>query len=329
VIPLSGDAARRDRTTAAIAGVGAYLMWGFFAPFFKILIDRGVPSMTLLAHRIIWTMVFCALMLALSGRLGDMRTLAKNRAMLRVLAFTSVMIAINWVTFIYAVETHQLSQCALGYYMNPLVSVLLGLVVLGERLGRVQWFCLLLATCGVVLIVLARGQLPWIGLTVAVSFGLYGLMRKMRPVNPLTGLAVETAMLTPLAIAYASWAAVSMPTHFSTSTYGLLMTAGVLTSIPLLLFARAARTLKLSTMGFLQYIAPTVQLSIAVYNGEPFKPGELAGFIPIWGALLIFSTYTALKARHTSDSHPSGSASSALPNQSNPGVVSLADHAKV
>ena len=275
-------------------------MWGFFAPFFKILTDRGVPSMTLLAHRVVWTMLFCVVMLAIFGRLGDMRKLARDRAMLRVLAFTSVMIAINWVTFIYSIETHQLSQSALGYYINPLVSVLLGLIVLGERLNRVQWFCLLLASTGVTLIVIARGQLPWIGLTVAVSFGLYGLMRKMRPVNPLTGLAVETAVLTPLAIVYASWVAVTSPTHFSVGTYGLLVTAGVLTAIPLLLFARAARTLKLSTMGFLQYIAPTVQLSIAVYGGETFKPGELAGFIPIWAALLIFSTYTALKVRQAS-----------------------------
>ena len=285
-----------DKTIGVICGVAAYLCWGFVALYFAVLTDRGVPPMVLLAHRVVWSLLFClALVLILTGGRELVRVFRQPRK-LAALATSSLLIAINWLAFIYAVDTHQLTEAAMGYFIVPLVSVVLGLVVLRERLNAIQWVSVCIATFGVSWIVVAGGKVPWIGLAVAFSFGFYGLVRKLTPVGPIVGLTVETAILTPVAAVYLG-VATDVAT-FSGSTYLLLALAGAITAGLLMLYGRAAQALQLSTLGFLQYIAPTCQLFVALLV-RPEAPHwwALAGFVPIWVALLIFSTESGLRSR--------------------------------
>ena len=279
----------RQRTTGAVAGIGAYLIWGFIAAYFKLLGDRGVAPLPLLAHRVLWSTAFCLLLLVVLRQLGDAAGVLRDRKRLLGLTLSSVMIAINWLTFIYSIEIKQLQQSALGYFMNPLLSVLLAMVFLGERLRPWQWASVALAAAGVTVIVVGHGQVPWIGLAIAVSFAMYGLLRKQIAVRPVVGLTVETALIAPLAFAYLLW-----PTRESTpiagDTYALLSLSGIVTAIPLLLFATAARRLKLSTLGLLQYLAPTCQFLLAtLYYREPVLPVDLIGFVGIWAGLIVFT----------------------------------------
>lgn len=298
-------------TGGLLSGIGAYLIWGFIAIYFKMLTDRGVGAMELLAHRVVWSVGFCALLMIVLGRTREAIGVLRDRKRLLALAASSILIAINWLVFIYSVEKHQLAQSALGYYINPLVSVLLGLIVLRERLRAWQWVSVALGATGVILMVVARGQLPWIGLSVAISFGLYGLVRKLIGVGPIVGLTIETAMLLPLGLAYILWLTPTHATPVPGSTYALLALSGAITAIPLLLFVHAAHNLRLSTLGFLQYIAPTCQFLLAILiQHEPIRLPELLAFIPIWLALMLFSAESALFARkvaraaHSPDNAP-------------------------
>lgn len=285
-------------TGGLLSGVSAYLIWGFIAIYFKMLTDRGVAALELLAHRVVWSVVFCTLLMIVLRRTGEAAGVLRERKRLLALATSSVLIAINWLVFIYSVEKHQLAQSALGYYINPLVSVLLGLVVLRERLRRWQWVSVMLGTIGVVLMVVARGQLPWIGLSVAISFGLYGLVRKLIGVGPIVGLTIETVMLMPLGLAYIAWLTPAHATPIGFGTYALLALSGGITAVPLLLFVHAAHNLRLSTLGFLQYIAPTCQFLLAILiQHEPIKRTELLAFLPIWLALIVFSVEGTLYNR--------------------------------
>lgn len=283
----------RDRAIGAVCGTIAYLCWGVVALYFGLLDDRGVAPLPLLAHRVIWSVVFCLIILAAMRRHRELfRVFADPKRML-ALFLSSILIAINWLAFIYAVSEHRLTEASLGYYILPLVSVVLGLVVLREKLNRVQWLCVTLASIGVVIIVYQGQRVPWIGIAVALSFGFYGLLRKMTPVGPIIGLAVETIILLPVALVYVG--ATEIRASYDPVTYLLLMLAGAITASLLILYARAAQSLKLSTLGFMQYIAPTIQLLVAMY----VRPEEqnLLGFIPIWVALAIFSVHVAIRSR--------------------------------
>lgn len=282
-----------ERTTAAFCGIAAYLGWGFVALYFGILDDRGVAPLALLAHRIIWSAVFCVLLLGLIGRTREIVSVFSHRTRWMALGLSSILIAVNWLAFVYAVDQKRLTEASLGYYLLPLVSVLLGWLVLRERLDRVQWFCLLLATCGVGILIWQQGQIPWIGVTVALSFGFYGLVRKLTPVGPIVGLTVETILLVPLAGLYLGSGATGQ--EYDILTYALLILAGAITASLLMLYAKAAQVLKLSTLGFMQYIAPTCQLLVAMYL-RPERP-QWIGFIPIWTALVIFSVHVAVRSQ--------------------------------
>ncbi len=285
-----------EKAIGAACGVSAYLAWGFVALYFAILTDRGVQPLLLLAHRVVWSLLFCLALVLLLRRNKELLSIAKQPRRLAALATSSVLVAINWLAFIYAVDTHQLTEAALGYFILPLVSVLLGLIVLRERLNPVQWTSVAIATFGVGWIVVANGAVPWLGLAVALSFGFYGLVRKLTPVGPIVGLTIETALLTPVAAAYIG---VESPAGaYALSTYLLLAIAGAITAGLLMLYGRAAQTLQLSTLGFLQYIAPTCQLFVALWV-RPEAPNwwAMAGFAPIWIALLVFSTDTAIRSR--------------------------------
>ena len=223
--------------------------------------------------------------------------------MLALLA-SAAMLSGNWLAFIYSIETHQLSQAALGYYIIPLVTVFLASIILREQLRAVQWVCVGLAAVGVGLNIYARGGVSWIPLTIAFSFATYGLLRKQIAVSPIVGLAFETALLSPAAMAYFAWPAAQTTPH-ALGTIGMLAVSGVVTATPLLLFAKAARSLRLSTLGFLQYIAPSIQFLIAVIVWhEPINRLRFAGFLPIWLGVAIFTIDSARRLGGNSASAP-------------------------
>lgn len=292
----------RDRAIGATCGISAYLCWGFVALYFQLIISRGVAPDDLLANRVVWSLVFCLVIVLLLKRGKELRAVLCDRKRLLALAVSSVLVGTNWMAFILAVKWNRLIEASLGYYILPLVSVVLGLTVLRERLSRVEWISVGLAVLGVGIIITSNGGVPWLAMTVAISFAFYGLVRKLTQVGPLVGMTVETAVLTPFALAYLFWH-VNVAGTYDILTWLLLAIAGAITSVLLMLYARAAQTLRLSTLGFLQYIAPTVQLIVAIQLfHEPTSLRELMGFVPIWLGLLIYSIHIAIRSRHTGES---------------------------
>lgn len=271
-------------------GLAAYLLWGFFPLYFKGV--SAVPPLEVLAHRCAWSLVTLAVILTLTGGWGKVRRAMAGRT-LATLCVTTLLISTNWFVFLYAVARDQVLQSSFGYFINPLVSVLLGFVFLKERLRPLQVVSVLAAGAGVLVLALNFGSLPWIALVLAITFALYGLLRKVAPVDPLTGLAVEMLLLFPAASAYLVYLGATGRGAFpSTRTiYDILLPlAGVVTAVPLLWFAAAARRLRLATIGFMQYLTPTFHFLLAVFAfGEPFNGVELVSFACIWAGLVLFS----------------------------------------
>lgn len=281
---------QRPPTSALMAGVSVYLIWGFVAEYFQLLIDRGIPADVLLAHRVVWSTAFCLLVVFARKGVRPLLRIVKTGSLTGRLLISAVLIAANWLAFIYSIQTNQRTDAALGYFINPLVSVALAVLIVRETLSAVRWVSVALAFAGVAYIVIVTGgHVPWIAATLALSFAFYGLVRKFTPVEPIAGLAIETAMLLPFAVGYLIWQHAAHPIDIAPVTFALLMLAGVVTAIPLMLFGYAARRLPLSMIGFLQYIGPTCQLLMAVlYRHEPIRQ-KLPGFVLIWVALLIYS----------------------------------------
>ncbi|GAB4224136.1 MAG: EamA family transporter RarD [Acidobacteriota bacterium] len=277
--------------TGVIAGLAAYLWWGLVPFYFKAV--AHVAPLEVLAHRVVWSLLLLGAWLVLRGRLADLAaTPRRGGARWGILASTTL-IAINWLAFIWAVVTGRVLEASLGYFINPLVNVLLGMLVLGERLRRLQWTSVALAAAGVILLAATRAEgVPWLALLLAGSFGLYGLLRKISPVDAAGGLLVEVALLAPAALGLLAWMAVRGELAFGADarTSLLLVAAGPVTAVPLLLFVAAARRLPYGTIGFLQYLAPSLQfvLAVAVF-GEPFGVPQAAAFGLIWSALVLFS----------------------------------------
>lgn len=272
-------------------GLGAYLWWGLCPIYFKSV--AHVAPLEVLAHRVVWSLVFLVLLLGYRGRLREATaTLRQPRAVL-ALAASAALVSVNWFVFIWAVTNGQLLQASLGYFINPLVNVLLGMVVLRERLRRWQWASLGLAAVAVVTLGLRVGEIPLISLILAFSFGFYGLIRKTATVGATVGLTIETALLTPIALgALVWWGQTGMLTyaHLDRASDGLLMLSGVVTAVPLVWFAAGARRLRYATMGFLQYVAPSGQFLLAVLAyGEPLSSERLLSFVLIWIALGIYT----------------------------------------
>ena len=277
-----------DRTGLA-AAFSAYVIWGFL-PLYLILV-RSVPAFEFVGWRIIWTMPLC-LLIVLARRQGpDLRAALANRRTLGLLALSATLIAVNWVVYVWAIQNGQVYAASLGYYINPLVNVLLGTVLLGEKLSRPQWAAVGLAGIGVSL--LAAGALTtlWISLTLALSFGSYGLIRKQLDVGSVPGLTIESALLLLPSLAIAWYYAQTQGSSFAVSTELSLaiMAGGVVTAFPLLLFAIAARKLPYSMLGFIQFLAPSIVfvLGLTVF-GEELKPVQAACFACIWAAAAIF-----------------------------------------
>jgi len=272
-------------------GVTAYGLWGLFPIYLKQL--RHVPAAEVMAQRVCWSLVLLAGLVTLGQSWGQVAAALRNPRARRLLAVSTLLIGINWFVYLHAVATERIVHASLGYFITPLVSVLLGMMVLGERPRRLQGLALLLAGAGAAVLVAVAGMMPWIAAVLACTFGCYGLMRKLAPVEALAGLTIETALLTPLALAYLVWLAVAGESSFGTvdaATTWLLIGSGAATAVPLCCFGAAARRLPLTTLGPLQYLSPSLAflLGVWVYH-EPFSPGQFAGFALIWLALLVFT----------------------------------------
>lgn len=271
-------------------GVLAYASWGAMPLYFKVV--KSVPPAAVLSHRIVWSVLFLTLLLAARRELGAVGRCLRDRRVVLALFGSTLMIATNWFTFIWAVSNGRVVECSFGYFLNPLVNVLLGVAVLKEKLRPAQAVSVGLAVCGAGVMTWHLGGVPLVSLALAVSFGAYGLIRKVTPVNPLVGLSVETLILLPAAATFliANPGGDAGLTYRGAGMAGALMLGGVVTALPLIWFAAAARRLRLATLGFLQYLAPTGQLLLAVLAfGEPFTVWHAAGFGLIWLAIAVFS----------------------------------------
>ena len=282
------------------AGVGAYTLWGFFPIFFHAL--RFISPFQVTAHRIVWSFMFLILVVAVRGELRLLKSAISRRILLMYLA-AGVLLSVNWLAFVWGVGAGYVVETSLGYFINPLVSVVLGVVFLHEKLRPAQWVPVIMATAGVAYLAISHGSLPWLALVLAFTFGLYGLMKKIAPLGSLHGLTLETGTIFGAALAFLVFEQVIGAGSFVQA--GLLSTlllalVGVVTAIPLLLFATGAKSVPLSTLGLLQYISPTIQFLIGVFLfGEPFAPEQVVGFGIIWAALLIFSAESWLARRRS------------------------------
>ncbi len=275
----------------------AYGAWGLLPIYWKLL--GAVPAVEVLSHRVVWSLVFLSGILALQQRQAELAELLRSPRRLAILALTAALLSFNWGLYIYGVNSDRVVETSLGYFINPLVNVLLGFLFFRERLRRGQVLAVLLATLGVANFIWQFGAVPWIALGLAFSFACYGLLRKIALVAPMVGLAVETLLVTPIAIALIGYWIVTDTGQLGTDwrITLLLVGAGVTTSLPLLWFNHAAKQLRLSTLGFFQYIAPSLQLAVGVFlYHEPFTPVHAATFGLIWTALLVYSI-TALWRR--------------------------------
>ncbi|MCE9608032.1 MAG: EamA family transporter RarD, partial [Planctomycetia bacterium] len=261
-----------DPPSGFVFGVAAYTLWGIIPLFFRLL--AGIPPLEVLAHRACWSCLVLAVVIVVFGRGGAVVAALSNRRTVLTLLGSTALIASNWYTYIYAVESKQVVQAGLGYFITPLANVLLGMLVLGERLRKLQVIAIVPAVLGVAVLTMQTGQVPWVALSLAVTFSMYGLFRKLAAADALVGLFVETSFLAPLALAYLAYLASSGDGSFAwspTRATGLLLLTGPVTTVPLLCFASAARLLRMTTLGFLQFIAPTLQVLVAVLLlGEPF-----------------------------------------------------------
>lgn len=294
-----GHAEHEARVRAGLLyALAAYGWWGLAAFYFRAV--GHVSPFEVLAHRVVWSVVLLFAVLAWTRRMGEVRALAGRPWMLGVLFVSAALVSVNWLVFIVAVDTGRLMQASLGYFINPLCSIVLGMVFLGERLRRLQWVAVGFAVAGVVVQTVVVGELPWISLTLAVSFALYGLVRKRAPVGPILGLAVETAMVAPFALVFLGLVGSGVVElgegaglaflREGPGTAGLLVLAGGVTSLPLIWFAAATKRLRLTTIGFMQYISPSMQLLVAVLAfGEAFSGSQAVVFASIWVGVALFA----------------------------------------
>ncbi len=285
----TAPAAPTSTTTAFAAALGSFLIWGLINPvYFKLL--GGIGAVEIVAHRVVWTVALVGLaVFVLKGPMAVVRAVGSWRR-LGIFVVTTLLVTVNWSVFIWAIGHDRLVESSLGYYINPLINVLLGVVFLGERLNRRQLAAVAIATLGVGSLVLSYGSVPWVSLSLALSFGFYALVRKKATIDPVIGLLVETLLLVPVALGYLLWLGAAGAFGHSVGSSLLLVVAGPMTAVPLVLFMIGAARLKLSTVGLLQYIGPTGQLLLGVLvYGEAFTPAHGVAFACIWVALMVFS----------------------------------------
>ncbi|MBN9106988.1 MAG: EamA family transporter RarD [Propionibacteriaceae bacterium] len=279
----------------------AYLLWGAFPIYFKLLSAAG--PFEIIGHRVLWTFLFCLLAVVVVRQTSHLKEILADRRLFWGLTGAGVLVTVNWTIYVWGILNNHVVDAALGYFINPLFTVALAVLVLHERLRIAQWVAVGIAVVAVLVIALGYGQVPWVALSLAVSFGLYGLVKKQvgGRVSPLVGLTIETAMLTPVALAFLVWlqatGASSLLSHGPGLTLGLVA-AGVVTAIPLLLFAAASARIPLSMMGLIQYVTPVIQFAFGVWiNHESMPPARWAGFALVWVALVVLTVDSLRAAR--------------------------------
>ncbi|MCV0397692.1 MAG: EamA family transporter RarD [Rhizobiaceae bacterium] len=280
-----------DTLPGFLFALSAYLFWGFL-PFYMKAVGH-VPAVEVVAHRIVWSVPLAGLLLLLLRRTGDIGAALRSPRTLAMGALTASIITINWGVYVWAIAADRALETALGYYINPLFSIFLGAVVLGERLSRAQMAAIALAVCAVVVLTWEAGGLPWVSLALCISWGFYALFKKTLPIGPAQGFFLEVLLLTPFAGAYIVWLQLGGMGHFGGTGMAdvwLLLLAGFITAVPLILYANGAKLLRLSTIGIMQYIAPTMIFLFAVFIfREPFSGTKLIAFMLIWSALAIYT----------------------------------------
>ena len=269
----------------------AFVSWGLFPLYFRLI--AAVPAFEVVLHRSLWSLLFVCLLLAWQRRWAWLGELRQHPRRLALFAFSALLLAANWLVYVYAIQSHQVVEASLGYFINPLFNVLLGVLVLRERLGKVKWVAVALAAVGVLWLTWQFGRPPWIALVLAVSFSIYGLVRKTAALGAIEGLALETMLLAPLALPVLIWWTSTQHgvlLQGDPALIGWLALSGPLSALPLLFFAAAARRLPLATLGLVQYVSPTIQLLLGVWVfGEAFDGARLTGFVFIWAALALVS----------------------------------------
>ncbi|MDB6094925.1 MAG: RarD protein superfamily transporter [Verrucomicrobia bacterium] len=287
---MSSDASR-GAARGALAAAGCYFCWGLFPIYWKQL--SAIYAAQIIAHRHVWSLGFVLILMGAGAGFSELRAALFSPIALKWHALSGGLLTVNWLVYVWGVNHGHVLETSLGYFLVPLVNVALGRLVLHERLRRAQWIAIGFAVAGVTLLLAGLGRLPWIALTLAVTFGIYGLLRKKSPLGPLIGLGLETLLLFPFALGYLIWTQangtgalgrVGVPEHI------MVFAAGIVTAIPLLLFAYGARRIRLSTLGLLQYIAPTVQFILGVWVfHEPFSRERAAAFAFIWCGLALYT----------------------------------------
>jgi len=287
----ASDSADRDETRSGVtAGLIAYSLWGVFPVYFKII--ESVAPAEVLAHRIVWAVPFGALILLLRRQWPEVRRALTDRTIVSWLGLSALFITVNWFIYIWAVQNERIFETSLGYYINPLMYVFVGVLFFGERLRSLQLAAVIFASVGVLVLTLSGGTFPWVAISLAVFFTAYGVIRKRVAIGAMPGLFVETVLLFPFAMVWMTWLLVAGQASFGTQDMSLamlLLAAGPITVVPLLLFAVAARRLPLTMIGFMQFLAPTLQLLTGIYYGEKLTTAHQICFGLIWVAVILFS----------------------------------------
>ena len=281
-------------------GIAAYAMWGFFPIYWKLL--HEVPALQVIGHRIGWSFILLLIYILATKQWNNFRSVSFNRKTLGIYAIAGVLLSINWLIYVWGVNAGFIVETSLGYFINPLLSVSFGVLFLREKLRPMQWVPVGIATIGVIYLTVTYGRLPWIALSLAVSFGLYGLVKKLSPLGSVYGLTLETGIVFPIALIYLTFVQTNGSgafLHDGAIVDILLAGAGIVTTIPLLMFASAAKQIPLNMVGILQYLAPTFQFLIGVFiYKEPFDHNHLIGFSIVWVALVIFAVENIIARRN-------------------------------
>ena len=281
-------------------GIAAYAMWGFFPIYWKFL--HEVPALQVIGHRIGWSFILLLIYILATKQWSNFRSVSFNRKTLGIYAIAGVLLSINWLIYVWGVNAGFIVETSLGYFINPLLSVSFGVLFLREKLRPMQWVPVGIATIGVIYLTVTYGHLPWIALSLAVSFGLYGLVKKLSPLGSVYGLTLETGIVFPIALIYLTFVQTNGSgafLHDGAIVDILLIGAGIVTTIPLLMFASAAKQIPLNMVGILQYLAPTFQFLIGVFiYKEPFDHNHLIGFSIVWVALVIFAAENIIARRN-------------------------------
>ena len=289
----------RDTPQGLAFALGAYGLWGFLPLYMKLL--GHMPPAEVVAHRIIWSLPIAGALLVYLGRTGDIRTALRRPRTVALGGVTAALIPVNWGIYVWAITSGRALDAALGYYINPLFSVFLAAVLLRERLSPLQWAAIALAAAAVLILSLDNGTVPWAALALTFSWGFYAFFKKSLPIGPNQGFLLEILILTPPALAYVAWLTATGSSHFATtgsSDTWLLLGCGVVTAVPLLLYANGAKRLRLSTIGILQYSAPTMIMLIGVFVfEEPFGRARMIAFPMIWLALILYTTVVLRQLR--------------------------------